>query len=234
VGIDSQVSGPAAEARAGKLNAAVTSKGLGVPALLVFVVVLMAVLGWALDVKPNLTGKYPNAFVTWLAYIVLLATFAGAAGYGITGRFSGALIDDRNKMNDSRSGCTQHISGDREHCRARIGWTDSSGAMAWRMGAEHLTRCARVTPRRARRCGSSKRAHDVVPGAGSALILLSGGLTTRSAFSRKRLLSLGGPPQEGMWSQFTSARICRSVDFRARPRQPNQMGMTRPRGGDFH
>jgi hypothetical protein len=106
--------------------------------------------------------------------------------------------------------------------------------MAWRMGAEHLTRSARVTPRRGRRGSSSNGPPTLVPGAGSALILLGGALITRSAFSRMRLLLLGGPPQEGMRSQFISARICRSVVFRVWPRQSNQMGMTRPRGGDFH
>ncbi len=105
--------------------------------------------------------------------------------------------------------------------------------MAWRMGAERLTRCARVTPRRARRCSRVTGPPTWTPGAGLALILLAGALTTRSALPRMRLLSLGGPPQEGMRSQFTSDRVCRPVDFRARPRQPNQMGMTRPKAGDF-
>ncbi len=62
----------------------------------------MFIAAWVLERKPNLTRTYPNVFAAWLTYAFLLAGFAMAAGYGFAGRFSGPLIDDRNKMSLSR------------------------------------------------------------------------------------------------------------------------------------
>jgi len=68
----------------------------------VIVIVRMMIGGaWVFD-KTNFTGAHNNVFGDWLFNVASMLVFAVIVGDAITKRWTGVLIDDRNRMSLSR------------------------------------------------------------------------------------------------------------------------------------
>lgn len=67
---------------------------------LALAVIILALLVIAIALPPQLSRIEPQ--IWWLILMGLLAAFVVISGHGITGRWSGALIDDQNCMSLSR------------------------------------------------------------------------------------------------------------------------------------
>lgn len=72
------------------------------PHTLLGFVVVIALLGGAIIFSTIYTRNQPDNLTVWAINAVLLIAFVLVLGHGMTGRWSGILIDERNKMSLSR------------------------------------------------------------------------------------------------------------------------------------
>lgn len=69
--------------------------------LLMLILILITLIGLRQDIGPIAFGNLSTSS-TWLFNLILITAFIVLSGYGVTGRWRGILIDNRNKLSLSR------------------------------------------------------------------------------------------------------------------------------------